>query len=142
MRNTYTVSIPVTPRVLPKVDAQKQCRMTVMPYSVSSVIILQPGSPRPTSFGYSSSVRPDSCALPRHRSDLPQVAKLRCYGVGLTNSDHVLQAHRSGHLRLASYRLMQTFGCSRDANIPSLILSLQTHRRQHAEGILDELHLP
>ena len=67
-----------------------------------AVIRIQPGSSQPTSVGYSSSVRPDSRAPRRHRSDLPQVAKLRCCGVGVANPGNVLQAHRSDVLRLAT----------------------------------------
>ena len=51
-----------------------------MLHAVCRFVRLQPGSPQPTSVGYSSGVRPDFCALRRHRSDLPHVA-LSCGAV-------------------------------------------------------------
>ena len=69
---------------------------------------LQPGSPQPTSVGYSSSVRPGSCAPRRHRSDLPQVAN--CGAVASELPTPATSCKHTGQIYLD---LLRVFRCRR-----------------------------
>ena len=90
---------------------------------------LQFGSPQSTSVGYSSSVRPDSCAPRRRNSGLPQVDKLRCCGVGVANSGDVLK--RTGQIYVD---LLHGFRCKRLAAaemLTDLVRSSADTRTEH-----------